>query len=69
VRVEIQQADSTRLVVNQFDPTSGTTVVNAIDPHDVARMVLVAEPTEPLWRVTVIGSFNGPAHAALLRVG
>ncbi len=69
VRVEIQQADSTRLVVNQFDPTSGTTVVNAIDPRDVARMVLVADPDEPLWRVTVIGSFSGPAHAALLRVG
>lgn len=69
VRVEIQEADSTRLVVNQFDPTSGTTVVNAIDPHDVAGMVLVADPNEPLWRVTVIGSFNGPAHAALLRVG
>jgi Nucleotidyl transferase AbiEii toxin, Type IV TA system len=69
VRVEIQEADSTRLVVNQFDPTSGTTVVNAIDPRDVARMVLVADPNEPLWRVTVIGSFSGPAHAALLRVG
>ena len=69
VRIEIQEADSTRLVVNQFDPTSGTTVVNAIDPRDVARMVLVADPNQPLWQVTVIGSFNGPAHAALLRVG
>lgn len=69
VRVEIQEADSTRLVVNQFDPVSGTTVVNAIAPHDVARMVLVADPKEPLWEVTVIGSFDGPTHAALLRVG
>ena len=69
VRVEIQEADSIRLVVNQFDPTSGTTAVTAINPQEVAHMVLVADPTEPLWRVTVIGSINGPAHAALLRVG
>ena len=32
-------------------------------------MVLVTDPTQPLWWVTVIGSFEGPAHAALLRVG
>jgi hypothetical protein len=69
VRVEIQEADSTGLVVNQFDPANGTTVVNAIDPHDVERMVLVTDRDQPLWLVTVIGSFNGPAHAALLRVG
>lgn len=69
VRVEIQDADSTRLVVNQFEPASATTVVNVIDPDDVQRMVLVADPGQPLWRVTVIGSFDGPAHAALLRVG
>lgn len=69
VRVEIQEADSTRLVVNQFDPATGTTVVNAIDPQDVNRMVLVADPNQPVWQVTVIGSFNGPAHVALLRVG
>lgn len=69
VRVHIQEADSTRLVVNEFDPGNGTTVVNAIDPHDVERMVLVDDAHQPLWLVTVIGSFRGPAHAALLRVG
>lgn len=69
VRVHVQEADSTRLVVNEFDPASGTTVVNAISPQDVEQMVLVADPGQPLWQVTVIGSFNGPAHAALLRVG
>ena len=69
VRVEIQEADSTRLVVNQLDPVSGTTVVNAIDPQDTRRMVLVADPVQPLWLVTVIGSFDGPVHGALLRVG
>jgi hypothetical protein len=69
VRVEIQEADSTRLVVNQFDPATGTTAVNAISPQDVERMVLVADASRPLWQVTVIGAFNGPAHAALLRVG
>lgn len=51
------------------EPANGTTVVNAIDPHDVARMVLVADPHQPFWQLTVIGSFNGPAHAALLRDG
>ena len=51
--MEIQEADSTRLVVNQFDPTSSTTVVNAIDPQDAERMVLVADPHQPLWQVTV----------------
>ncbi len=69
VRVEIQEADSTRLVVNQFDPANGTTVANAIDPGDVEGMVLVADPSLPSWQVTVIGAFDGPAHAALLRVG
>lgn len=69
VRVEIQEAESIRLVVNQFDPVSGTTVVSAIDPADIRRMVLVADPVQPLWRVTVIDSFDGSVHAALLRVG
>ena len=69
VRVEVQDADSTRLVVNEFDAVSGTTVVNAIDPSDVNDMVLVADASQPLWTITVIGAFNGPEHAALLRVG
>jgi hypothetical protein len=69
VRVEIQDADSTRLVVNEFDPTTRTTVVNAIAPSDVDGMVLVTDPSQPLWRITVIGAFNGPEHAALLRIG
>jgi hypothetical protein len=40
-----------------------------MDPKDVQRMGLVADPSQPLWRVTVLGSFDGPAHAALLRIG
>lgn len=48
---------------------SGTTVVNAIDPADIRRMALVADPLQPLWRVTVVGSFDSPVHGALLRVG
>lgn len=69
VRVEIQEADSTRLVVNEYDPVSATTAVNAIDPAAVEDMVLVADPNLPLWLITVIGAFNGPEHTALLGVG
>ena len=69
VRVEIQEADSTRLVVNESDPETGTTALNAIAPEDVGGMVLVADPGQPIWRLTVTGSFGGPTHAALLRVG
>jgi hypothetical protein len=56
-------------VVSESDPETGTTVLNAIAPKDVNGMVLVADPNQPLWRFTVTGSFDGPAHAALLRVG
>jgi hypothetical protein len=69
VRIDIQEADSTRLVVNEHDPSTGVTVLNAINPADVLQMVLVADPAQPLWRVTVIGEFNGAAHAAMLRIG
>lgn len=69
VRVEIQDADSTRLVVNEHNPEFGTTVVNAIDPSAIDSMVLVADPSQPLWTITVIGAFNGPQHAALLQIG
>jgi hypothetical protein len=69
IRVEIQEADSTHLVVSESDPEIGTTVLNAIDPQDVNSMVLVADPNQPAWRLTVTGAFDGPAHAALLRIG
>lgn len=56
-------------MVSESDPETGTTVLNAIAPKDVNGMVLVADPNQPLWRLTVTGTFYGPAHAALIRVG
>lgn len=69
VRVTIEDADSTRLVVNEYNPDIGTTAGNAISPRDVERMVLVDDPSQPLWKITVIGEFGGPAHNALLQIG
>ncbi len=68
-RLEIEHADATRLVVNEHDRSSGTNVANTISPQDMRQMVLVADPAQPTWSLTVLGAFDGPVHAALLTVG
>jgi hypothetical protein len=69
IRVHIRDLRPETADVSEFDPETGTTSGNAINPADFDEMVLIDDPPRPNWLIVVEATYGGPVSDALRRIG
>lgn len=69
VRVHIQELRPETAVVNETEPYTQVSAVNAIDPAAFLGMVLVDDPNQPSWLVSVEAGARRAVRDALESIG